>query len=35
VKYTCSVAMIPVEHLVEIARTAEEVGFDIHSGWQR
>jgi len=27
-KYTCSVAMGPVEELIEIARTAEEVGFD-------
>jgi len=27
-KYTCSVAMGPVDELLEIARTAEEVGFD-------
>ena len=27
-QYTCSVAMGPVDQLVEIARTAEEVGFD-------
>jgi probable F420-dependent oxidoreductase len=27
-KYTCSVAMGPVDQLVDIARTAEEVGFD-------
>ena len=27
-KYTCSVAMSPVDQLVELARTAEEVGFD-------
>ena len=27
-KYTCSVAMGPIDHLVEIAKTAEEVGFD-------
>ncbi|MEO3758308.1 TIGR03619 family F420-dependent LLM class oxidoreductase [Mycobacterium sp. B14F4] len=27
-QYTCSVAMGPVEELIEIARTAEEVGFD-------
>jgi probable F420-dependent oxidoreductase len=27
-KYTCSVAMGPVDQLVEIAKTAEEVGFD-------
>lgn len=27
-KYTCSIAMGPVDELVEIARTAEEVGFD-------
>ena len=26
-QYTCSVAMGPVEELIEIARTAEEVGF--------
>ncbi len=27
-KYTCSIAMGPVDQLVDIARTAEEVGFD-------
>ena len=27
-KYTCSVAMGPVDQLVELAKTAEEVGFD-------
>jgi probable F420-dependent oxidoreductase len=27
-QYTCSVAMSPVEQLVELAKTAEEVGFD-------
>ncbi|MCV7314451.1 TIGR03619 family F420-dependent LLM class oxidoreductase [Mycolicibacillus parakoreensis] len=27
-KYTCSVAMGPIEQLTELARTAEEVGFD-------
>jgi probable F420-dependent oxidoreductase len=27
-KYTCSVAMGPVDELIEIAKTAEEVGFD-------
>ncbi|MDT5365893.1 MAG: hypothetical protein QOC62_324 [Mycobacterium sp.] len=27
-KYTCSVAMGPVEELIDIAKTAEEVGFD-------
>ncbi|MDT5353680.1 MAG: hypothetical protein QOJ56_2212 [Mycobacterium sp.] len=27
-KYTCSVAMSPIEQLVELAKTAEEVGFD-------
>ena len=27
-QYTCSVAMGPVDQLVDIARTAEEVGFD-------
>jgi probable F420-dependent oxidoreductase len=27
-KYTCSVAMGPVDELVDIAKTAEEVGFD-------
>jgi probable F420-dependent oxidoreductase len=27
-KYTCSVAMGPVDQLIELARTAEEVGFD-------
>ncbi len=27
-KYTCSVAMSPLDELVEIAKTAEEVGFD-------
>jgi probable F420-dependent oxidoreductase len=27
-KYTCSIAMGPVEQLVDIAKTAEEVGFD-------
>lgn len=27
-KYTCSVAMGPVDQLTELARTAEEVGFD-------
>ncbi|MDT5199264.1 MAG: hypothetical protein QOH34_786, partial [Mycobacterium sp.] len=27
-KYTCSVAMGPVDQLVDIAKTAEEVGFD-------
>ncbi|WP_111508175.1 TIGR03619 family F420-dependent LLM class oxidoreductase [Mycobacterium kyogaense] len=27
-KYTCSVAMGPIDQLLEIARTAEEVGFD-------
>ncbi|MBP1817594.1 TIGR03619 family F420-dependent LLM class oxidoreductase [Mycobacterium sp. OAE908] len=27
-KYTVSVAMSPIEHLVELAKTAEEVGFD-------
>jgi alkanesulfonate monooxygenase SsuD/methylene tetrahydromethanopterin reductase-like flavin-dependent oxidoreductase (luciferase family) len=27
-KYTCSVAMGPIDQLVEIAKTAEEVGFD-------
>jgi hypothetical protein len=32
VKYTCSVAMIPVEQLVEIAKTADTY---IHSGWQQ
>jgi probable F420-dependent oxidoreductase len=28
VKYTCSIAMGPIDELVDIARTAEEVGFD-------
>jgi probable F420-dependent oxidoreductase len=28
VKYTCSVAMSPIDQLIEIAKTAEEVGFD-------
>ena len=27
-KYTCSIAMGPVDQLIEIAKTAEEVGFD-------
>ncbi|HEY2448936.1 MAG TPA: LLM class flavin-dependent oxidoreductase, partial [Mycobacterium sp.] len=27
-KYTCSVAMGPIDQLVDIAKTAEEVGFD-------
>ena len=27
-KYTCSVAMGQIDQLIEIARTAEEVGFD-------
>jgi len=27
-KYTCSIAMGPVDQLVELAKTAEEVGFD-------
>jgi probable F420-dependent oxidoreductase len=27
-KYTCSIAMGPIDQLTEIARTAEEVGFD-------
>lgn len=27
-KYTCSIAMGPVDQLIELARTAEEVGFD-------
>ncbi len=27
-KYTCSIAMSPVDQLTELARTAEEVGFD-------
>ena len=27
-KYTCSVAMGPIDQLIEIAKTAEEVGFD-------
>ena len=27
-KYSCSVAMGPIDQLIEIARTAEEVGFD-------
>ena len=27
-KYTCSIAMAQVDHLTEIATTAEEVGFD-------
>ena len=27
-KYTVSVAMSPVDQLVELAKTAEEVGFD-------
>ena len=27
-KYTCSIAMSPVHELTELARTAEEVGFD-------
>ncbi|MGH3580091.1 MAG: LLM class F420-dependent oxidoreductase, partial [Mycobacterium sp.] len=27
-KYTVSVAMGPIEDIVEIAKTAEEVGFD-------
>jgi hypothetical protein len=27
-KYTCSVAMGPIDQLAEIAKTAEEVGFD-------
>src|SRR3954451_4636354 len=27
-KYTCSVAMSSIEHLVELAKVAEEVGFD-------
>lgn len=27
-KYTCGVAMAPIEQLIELARTAEEVGFD-------
>lgn len=27
-KYTCSIAMGPVDELVELAKTAEEVGFD-------
>ena len=27
-KYTCSIAMGPIDQLVDIARTAEEVGFD-------
>jgi len=28
VKYTVSVAMSPIEQLIELAKTAEEVGFD-------
>jgi len=28
VKYTCSIAMGPIDQLVDIAKTAEEVGFD-------
>src|SRR5579859_5368634 len=27
-QYSCSVAMIPIDELIEIAKTAEEVGFD-------
>ena len=27
-KYTCSVAMGPIDQLIDIAKTAEEVGFD-------
>ena len=27
-KYACSIAMGPIDQLIEIARTAEEVGFD-------
>jgi alkanesulfonate monooxygenase SsuD/methylene tetrahydromethanopterin reductase-like flavin-dependent oxidoreductase (luciferase family) len=27
-KYTCRVAMGPIDQLIEIAKTAEEVGFD-------
>jgi alkanesulfonate monooxygenase SsuD/methylene tetrahydromethanopterin reductase-like flavin-dependent oxidoreductase (luciferase family) len=27
-QYTCSIAMSPIDQLVEIAKTAEEVGFD-------
>jgi alkanesulfonate monooxygenase SsuD/methylene tetrahydromethanopterin reductase-like flavin-dependent oxidoreductase (luciferase family) len=27
-KYTCSIAMGPVDQLIELARTAEEAGFD-------
>ncbi|MDT5085878.1 MAG: hypothetical protein QOJ61_2921, partial [Mycobacterium sp.] len=27
-KYTCSIAMGPIDQLIEIAKTAEEVGFD-------
>ncbi len=27
-KYTCSIAMGPIDQLVDIAKTAEEVGFD-------
>jgi probable F420-dependent oxidoreductase len=27
-KYTCSVAMSPIDQLIELAKTAEEVGFD-------
>ena len=27
-QYTCSVAMGPIDQLIEIAKTAEEVGFD-------
>ena len=27
-KYTCSIAMSPIDQLVDLAKTAEEVGFD-------
>ena len=27
-KYTCSIAIGPIDQLTEIAKTAEEVGFD-------
>ena len=27
-KYTCSIAMGPIDQLIDIAKTAEEVGFD-------
>jgi hypothetical protein len=27
-QYTCSIAMGPIDQLVEIAKTAQEVGFD-------